>query len=99
MSHGYRFIFPSPPYYAYIPGAVAPPVPCDKRPATVCAAYPKTVPIPVNPPPPQVIHVDDVNPCTPVFVSPYPPSTHKFVPEPKVVHVEDQPGARVPRRR
>jgi hypothetical protein len=99
MASAYRFVFPPPPYYAYIPGAVPPPVPRDTRPATDSGAYPKAVPIPVNPPPPQAIHVEDINPRVPVFVSPYPVSTHKVVPEPKVVHVEDQPGSKFPRRR
>ena len=99
MASAHRFIFPPPPYYAYIPGANPPPAPRDTRPATDSGAYPKALHIPVNPPPPQVIHVEDVNPRVPVFVSPYPPpSNYKVLSEPKVIHVEDPVGSKRRRR-
>lgn len=97
MASAYRLIFPPPPYYAYIPGANPPPAPRDTRPATDSGAYPKALHIPVNPPPPQVIHVEDVNPRPYVFVSPYGTTPYKPPAEFKVIHVDDPVGS-TPRR-
>ena len=89
----YRLVFPPPAYCAYTGGAI--PVPSnDHRPATETNAYPKVAPTPVNPPPPKVVHVEDVVPVVPVVVSPYPASTYQTLSAPKVVHVADPEGSR-----
>ena len=76
----HRYIFPPPAYCAYTTGAI--PVPStDTRPATETNAYPKPPLVLVNPPPPQVVHMADAEPRSAVFVSPYPASSHKVLPD------------------
>ena len=81
----YRFVFPPPAYCAYTGGAL-PDVRPDPRPGTEYHGYPKLAPVPVNLPPPSVVHVADVIPRKVVHVSPYPIPQYVVLPGGKMLY-------------
>jgi len=95
----HRYIFPPPAYCAYTTGAI--PVPStDIRPATETNAYPKALVVPVNAPPAGAVHMEDTEPRSVVFVSPYPASTHKVLPDASApISMPDPEGVKSSRRR
>ena len=99
VATGYRFVFPPPPYCAYTTGAI-PVRSTDTRPATQTNAYPKPPVVLVNPPPAGAVHMADAEPRSAVFVSPYPASSHKVLPDASApVSMPDPEGSKSRRRR
>ena len=75
-NNAYRFIFPLPPYCAYIGGAL-PVKSNDTRPATPTNAYPRLFVVPAIPRPYTPVSIPDETPRTiPPFK--YPPPIRHF---------------------